>query len=283
MDAVHMNMLFPQWQGGGQDLSTYEGAIELKDMYLNDVKLSYVNVNTHIAGKEKHGIVGYDDILAQLSEAKNLIMDTEPNTLFTIGGGCDADIVAISYMNRLMQGDMALLYFDAHGDLNTPTSSVSKHFYGMAVRTLLGDGDVEVRNKLFSQLIHSQVVMAGIRELDSEESEYIHHNNIQVVSVSDIDKHSGNVMKALADTGKGHVYIHIDLDVLNPKEFPHVPMPVENGIRNESLLNALATIQDTYDIVGMGIFEYKPSQDADIPLLREIINIGINLSNDKLI
>ena len=71
----------------------------------------------------------------------------------------------MAYLNSVTDGDMALLYIDAHGDLNTPESSNSKLFYGMSLRALLGDSAAEIVRNLPSTLTPEQLVMCANRAL----------------------------------------------------------------------------------------------------------------------
>ena len=59
-----------------------------------------------------------------------------------IGGTCGAEIAPVAYLNNHYESDLAILWFDAHGDLNTPKTSLSGHFHGMVLRTLLGEGQL---------------------------------------------------------------------------------------------------------------------------------------------
>lgn len=277
MKKSHLNLLIPQWQGGGQDLSTYEGGQELKDNYLKGVELTEIEVGTENVSAAKNHIVAYDELLKQLTLAKTQIADVYPDTIFTIGGGCDSDIVSISYLNSAAGGDMTLLYFDAHGDLNTPESSGSKHFYGMCLRTLLGDGDGKFIDTLFSTLSPSQAVIIGVRDLDEPESEYINNQNVSTLTVDDIEADIESVIKAVKEKNHKSIYIHIDLDVLDPSEFPFVPVPVLGGLKSDTFIKLLKRLRGEFAAIGLGLLEYSPSGMADNEVIRAIVDLGVRL------
>lgn len=140
MPTKHINLFNPQWQGGGQDMSTYYGGQELKNLYLQEVPFSELPVSDAPISIEKHHIMGYDVLYRQLMATREFLEHEQPDTIFTIGGGCDADLMCISYLAHGAD-DLTVVYFDAHGDLNTPDESQSGLFFGMPVRTLLGAGD----------------------------------------------------------------------------------------------------------------------------------------------
>ena len=277
MAKSHLNILIPQWQGGGPDLSAYKGGQHLKSHYLKDVDFKEVEVRTDDLGEIKNNIAGYDEICEYLSRTKSLIDAQNPKTIFTIGGGCDVDIAQISYLNKAAGGDMTLLYFDAHGDLNTPESSPSKYFFGMPLRTLLGDGDKNIIASLYSTLLPSQVIMFGVRDLDKPESEYIRKSDLRLLPVDEIEKDISRVIGAAKEAGRDKIYIHIDLDVLDPGEFPYSAIPVPGGLKNNTLARVLRDLNDEFEIIGLGLLEYSSSEDNENKLLKEIINIGADL------
>lgn len=181
MSSKHINILFPQWQGGGLNKATYEGAMDVKRKYLDkneffEIKVSLVETETI-----KNNIWGYDSIFKQLGCIKKILEQEKPDTIFTIGGGDDVEIIPLSYMNHRMQGNMSVVFFDAHGDLNTPESSPSKNFHGMPLRTLFGESDEKILRLMPSTLRQAQVVMVGTRDCDLPEEEYIKNHNICVV------------------------------------------------------------------------------------------------------
>lgn len=123
----------------------------------------------------------------------------------------------------------------------------------------------------------SQIVYVGVRELDDKEQLFIVDKNIAVISVNDIEQKDSILNDTLQAIGNNNVYIHLDLDVLEPQEFPHIPVPSQNGISTDCLLKTLQKLADTGSLVGMGVFEYKPmKQTSDI--LSTIMRIGLNLS-----
>ena len=83
-------------------------------------------------------------------------------------------------------------------------------------------------------------------------------------------------MEAIALTGKGHLYIHLDLDVLDPAEFPFTAVPVEAGLPLNRLLPLLNLLRQKTDLTGFGIFEYIPS-GAKCDALEQLMRFGLDL------
>jgi len=273
----HLNLFFPQWQGGGTDSATYDGAVELKEYYLSGSEVTEVGVSVSQIGEKKNNIIGYDDILAQLKEARSVVERFAPDTSFTVGAGCDADIISISYMNSKTKGDMTLLWIDAHGDIHTPESSETKRFYGMPIRVLLGEGDKAILDLMFSRLQPSQLVMAGVRDLDKAEKVFIPDRNISVFSAADTERSPDAVLDAVRSKGHRNIYVHIDLDALEPSEFPCVRLPVPNGIKLDTLRKLLESLSSEFKVIGMGMFEYVPTCGRRFELLEYIAGLGKGL------
>ncbi len=281
MSATHLNLLFPQWQGGGPDISTYYGAKEFQALYLNQISVTEIEVNTQKSGEVAGDIFEYTGILRQMERAHDRLKTEAPKTVFTLGGSCDADVPSVAYLNR-RYGDMTLLWIDAHGDLNTPASSPSKYFYGMPVRTLIGEGDGSIVKSLPSTLSPGQVILMGTRDLDPGEQLYIESRAIPVLSVSDIEKHSKAVFDVIRSRGSANLYIHVDLDVLEPTQFPYVPLPVPAGLCMETLQSLLNKLNAEFNVVGLGLMECQPTGNQRYPLLEEISRIGTGLSRNQL-
>ena len=273
MNARHLTVFFPQWQGGGPDISTYHGAHEFRGLYLAGADVREVAVDTRPAVETENLIFGYPTILRQLETAHCLIRREAPETVFTLGGSCDADVPAIAYLNRRLKGDLTVLWIDSHGDLNTPLSSPSSYFYGMPLRALLGEGDGKITAQLPSTLLPGQVLLLGARDLDGGEQAYVRDHQIPVVSVPDIERFGEAALSALWGGRSRNLYIHIDLDVLDPVQFPYVPLPVPNGLRMDTLRTLLRTLRAEYRLAGAGLMECQPTGNRLYPLFEEICGL----------
>jgi arginase len=271
----HINIFFPQWQGGGQDKSTYEGALEIKKNYLSSKAFIDIDVSLEDVYSFENDILGYKPIVKQLEQCKNLIFQENPTSIFTVGGGCDIAIAPISYLNSQIKGDVTILWFDAHGDLNTPATSLSKAFHGMPLRTLLGEGDPRILSHTFSPLTPAQIILLGSRELDDAESEYIAERKIKLLKVADIE--SKLAVDTIKANGSKNIYIHLDLDVIDPNEFPFIPVPALGGLKIQTLSNLLNVLNKDFNILGLSLVEYRPSGKHPIKILEEIIDMGTNL------
>ena len=97
MSKKHLNLSVPQWQGSGQDYSIYHGAFALMENYLQGFALTQAVITDQPITPVKNDILGYDEILAQMKQINELLKMEKPDTIFTVGGGCDADLSAMAY------------------------------------------------------------------------------------------------------------------------------------------------------------------------------------------
>lgn len=242
----------PQWQGGG-DIITYNGAKEFEKLYLNGKKYTTAPVSTEMLPEKSDDIIGYDVIYRQMQDALVLLNESKAERVFTIGGGCDADVPTIAYLNKLYNGKLFVIWCDAHGDLNSPEESQTGLFYGMPVRILL-DGDRRFSQVIEQPLGKEQFIHIGGRDLDTPEEKFIQDNNIFRLPYITAE----NLYNRLSQHKDWHVYIHLDLDVLSPEEFPNTPLPVPCGESCADMLGLIQYVRTNCLFAGLGLYEYAP-------------------------
>lgn len=199
-------------------------------------------------------------IRRQTKAALEILRTYRPERLFTVGGGCDADVASVAYLNQRYRGDLTVVWMDSRGDINSPEESESHLFYGMPLRILLG---ARRFTDLVDELLEPrQVINAGGRDFDPAEEAYMRAQGIPVVA-PDTEDVVGELLAQVKHRRNGHVYVHVDLDVLDPEEFSSTPCPVKGGISADTLRRSLASLAHDFDVVGMGLFEYRPGADED--------------------
>ena len=270
-----LNVLIPFWQGGGRDLRTYRGAYNLKNNYANDVDMEIVDVSTADIAPTENDVLGYSDVLKGLDDANRVLGEKSPENIFLIGGSCESGISCIAWLNKRYKGNMAVVYIDAHGDLNTPRASGSKLFYGMGLRALTGESDPEILDKLFSTVDPKQIIMCGNRNLDEEESRFKEEHNVSDFTAGELNSDPTVVAKEIIKKCMDNVFIHIDLDCLDPSEFSESQVPEPDGLTCEALISILEKIGESSNVVGLGILEYIGDEnDRDNELLKKLVRYG---------
>jgi len=197
-------------------------------------------------------------------------LDTVEGWPLLIGGDCGAELAAVEH--AAADGTVAVVWFDAHPDLNTPASSTTGAFGGMVLRTLLGDGVPALVPA--TPVRAGMVVVAGSRSTDEAEEEYLLASPIARVGVEDLDGPDA-LLAAIEATGAASVYLHIDLDVLDPAEVSGLSEPVPFGVSSAALVRSIRAVRARYPLVGAGITGFSPASTEaaadDLPTILRII------------
>lgn len=268
-----LNLLFPQWQGSGTTNELYTGAMLLYEHLQKLAKFEFVPVKPKQKLNVEREILGYSSILQQLSEAKKIIQTYNPSRIFVIGGDCGIDVAPISFLNQKYDRDLAVVWLDAHGDLNTPTSSPSKHFHGMPLRVLLGEGDDQIIQLSFSRLHPKQVFLVGARDFDRSETSYLKQEKISLFPPKTIENNYKEIIKAIAKTNCNHLYIHCDLDVIDPIYFPFVKCPASGGLSLEVIKLLLQELKSHFNVVGFSVTESAAVDESALARIESLVNV----------
>lgn len=268
MKKVYINR---QWQGGA-DPVTRDGAEEIVNLYLAGQDHVDLPVSTDMTVK-KNGIRGFDALHRQMRSACERLRADAPDRLFTLGGGCDADVPAIVYLSVRYHGDLTLIWLDAHGDLNAPEESQSALFYGMPLRSVMDDhcfGLLENPRPLKP----SKIIHIGGRDFDDAERTFISESGLTAHTVQEVRSDGEFPRRIARENQPGPVYIHLDLDVLDPLDFPNTPLPVGGGLRCGEVWDILNAFADR--LVGLGVYEYAPV-GAKTAFMEKLIQFGLTL------
>ena len=210
--------------------------------------------------------------LSLVKERTLAVLDELTDVAITIGGDCGVDLAAIEHAMTRSNGDLAVVWFDAHPDLDTAESSSTSAFTGMVLRTLLGDG-VEGLVPA-TPLDPAKLVLAGTRSIDDSELAYMTAAGLAPVGVDALAT-SDALLAAVEATGASSVYIHIDVDILDPADFSSKGDPVPFGITAAQLTTLIRALRARFALAGASITEFAPaSPDAasdDLPTILRII------------
>jgi arginase len=209
-----------------------------------------------------------------LSAQAELLEQQRPGRLLTLGGDCAVEVASIAHLAQLYGQRLFVLWLDAHADLNTPSSSPSGTAHGMPLRLLM-EGDHSRSLPARSCLSPAQVALAGTRDLDPAEVDYRTEHSMALLTVPSLAAEPTR-LAGLVPPG-AQVYIHLDLDVLDPAALPAVAVPTPAGLAPAALAQALAAVLATHDVVGIGITEYLPEVDHN-PGVLDAVLIALGLT-----
>ncbi len=249
-----LNLYFPQYQGSGANNAIAIGAETLFQNFSKKLNFTNVECSQNIS-EIKNGIFSYDVLLENFLISKKIIEKESPQKIFLLGGDCSAELSIVSWLNQKYQNDLLVVWFDAHGDLNTPESSRSKNLNGMPLRTLVGEGDKAMVDNLFSILKIEQVVLAGARDLDQAEIDFIKQEKLICLDPENFENNFSETINKLKSKFT-NVYIHCDLDAIDPVDMPYVKSITPNGLPLKTVQNCIQYLKSNFNIVGQSLTEY---------------------------
>ena len=161
---------------------------------------------------------------------------------------------------------VGLVFIDAHGDFNVPETTLSGMLGGMPVAIAAGHALHNIRSTtgLAEPLPMSNIVWGGVRDLDPLEADRFTEYEVQQFSVQDIRELSANLKKQMRDLSDrvDVIYVHIDMDVLDPAEVPGHNLTVPDGPSSEELAAALSWMFENPRTAALGIAS-TPSFNLD--------------------
>jgi len=161
---------------------------------------------------------------------------------------------------------VGLVFYDSHGDFNVPETTLSGMLGGMPVAIAAGHALHNIRKTtgLIEPLPMSHIMWGGVRDLDPLEADRFREHEVRQVSVEDIRQISANFRRQFdamaADVDV--VYVHVDMDVLEPDEVPGHGLAVPNGPSSKALAAAIGVMFENPKTVALGIAS-TPSFNAD--------------------
>ncbi|MGA1837809.1 arginase family protein [Herbiconiux sp. 11R-BC] len=266
-------VVVPQWQGSGSSraMRLIDGAEAVR----GDLPSSATRVVEVPAGAGESLGTGVDRFssIELIAAASDAVLREVEGVPIVIGGDCGIELSAVRHAVRSTVEPVTLVWFDAHPDLNTPESSPSGAFHGMVLRTLLGGGPRELAAEAL--LEPAQVVLAGTRALDDAEAAFVDEAGIRMLAPAQLATPDA-LLAALREAGAGAVYLHVDLDVLDPGEIDGVAFPEPFGVGAAELTAAIRAVREEFTLVGAGITEFAPSTPEaaveDLPTILRIVS-----------
>lgn len=157
----------------------------------------------------------------------------------------------------------SIAWFDAHGDVNTPETTATGYFDGMALATALGWGWQMLTRQIpgFRPAGDGDAILIGGRDLDPAERTLLQRSRItHHLPEALAERTTREFAAALDDESRPRgVYVHLDLDVLDPSELHANRFNVPGGVSVAWLEEALTKVRQRHDIAAVGVTAYDPS------------------------
>lgn len=187
-------------------------------------------------------------------------------TVGVLGGECT--VVAGTISGALeVEPDLTLVYLDAHGDFNTLATTQSHFVGGMCLAHVCGHRIAALLWPGVRHIAEDRTVLVGARHLDLGESGNLLRSRVLRIA---FDRDQPDAPGLLAAVRRRPVWVHIDVDVVDPREVPAVVLPVDGGPGLDDLRELLASMAQVSDVRGVEVCGYDPRKDPDALLPRRL-------------
>ncbi|NLB23872.1 MAG: arginase [Clostridiales bacterium] len=186
-----------------------------------------------------------------------------------IGGDHSVALGSISGIAKYFN-DLAVIWIDAHGDINTDLTSPSGNIHGMPLAALMGYGDESLVN-LYSKgkkVPTENVWLVGAGDLDRGELDLISHTNLKVYPSSEVIKKGPEetahmILDMIKNRGISNIHISFDIDFVDEAFVPGTGTPVKGGPNSEEAILLVKKLMDSEMVRSMDLVEYNVSEDKD--------------------
>lgn len=237
---------------------------------LGDIEVEYLNPENKLLTNSKM------KYLKQVVKANNGLASKVFDSLnhncfpFIVGGDHSLALGSIAGASKYYGNDLAVIWIDAHGDVNTHETSPSGNIHGMPLAASMGIGYNELTSIYFDnfKVKPENVFILACRDLDKGEVELIKNLDINVWNINTIkdkgiDLVINELLTKLKEKNIQNIHLSYDIDCLDPEYVPGTGTPVEDGLSFEESKSLLVEIFKTKLIRSMDFVEYNPDLDLN--------------------
>lgn len=209
------------------------------------------------------------------------------NTLpIVIGGDHSLALGSIAGSTKHYGDNLAVVWVDAHGDINTSATSPSGNIHGMPLSSSMGIGHDKLTTLYYNgiKIKPENVFILAARDLDSGELSLIEEYNLNVWTIKDIKEKGlnrtlrefNNILNNLDIDG---IHFSFDIDCLDPSYVPGTGTPVENGLNFQEGKTIIETVLGTNLVKSIDFVEFNPRLDKNNTTLETCIELLNVISN----
>jgi len=263
------------WKGEGIDEEPKalraSGLIEhLASLQLDVTDIGDVQCRLPSKDQSNPNLLNSAQVIAVCKDIPSRVVECVRSGVFPlILGGEDSVLMGIleglqqAFPNRRI----GLIYLDAHGDFNTPETTPSGLIGGMNVAVVTGRGPMEL-TAIFGhqpQIPEEAIVLFGARDLDSTEKAALENSKVHVLTTKQVkDMGPDEAMSRALQMLKPYVdkvYLHMDVDVLDPYVMSALILPVPNGLTFEECSSAFKAAAQSGLICGAAVMVFNARRD----------------------
>lgn len=203
---------------------------------------------------------------------------SEGHSLINIIGDHSTGIATVAASAKQCN-ELGVIWIDAHSDINTEETTPSGNIHGMTISHLLNITNNKLNNILFDgpKMKPEHIVYIGLRDVDPGEKEWIEklgicffdERKIQELGLDEVLQQTLIRLQAC-----DRVHVSLDMDSMNPHEFPAVSVPVKNGFTPAEVHKLLQELIQNLPVLAVDLTEYNPEYDVDfkgLAILNDLI------------
>lgn len=242
-ESMKLNAV-PQFQGAMTKRSSYmpDGCIALAELASRvlDTPMNIVELDQGTSPQED-GISNRAILTGKNLQAQRNAVIGVKEPILTIGGDCGVEFEPIRTLRERYGPGLAVAWFDAHPDIKTPETAHDGAYHAMVLAGLMGKSDP---------------ALSATEALDPQKVALISARGAIEAEKEMIARGMGIETDDPAETLRGatHLYVHVDVDVLDPSEFDGLNMPEPDGLTIPQLVASLESLHQ-FEVVGAGVTE----------------------------
>lgn len=245
------------------------------------VNLDFSSEHFPLTDKAKNGVNNYESVLYMTQNLREVCarLLSQENRLFVIGGDHSIGLGSVA-ASLEYDSNVGVIWFDAHGDINTEQSSPSANAHGMPVAALMHLCNSELITMAPVKLNPQNIFWVGVRDLDEAEFEILKSQNVitnkkwkntdviegNVYTVSEIHKRGmkavmSEIVSKMAAQGIKNIHLSFDIDAMDPSIVQATGTKVNDGLLQNDLDEFISELYHFPDIRTIDFVEYNPFMD----------------------
>ena len=190
-------------------------------------------------------------------------------TAAVIGGECTLLAGALSGA-LTAEPELSLVYFDAHGDFNTLATTPSHYISGMVLAHLSGRSVAPLLFPGSRRIADDRIALVGARSLDSGEIDNLDRSRVLRIA---FDRDHPEAPGLVAWSRRRAIWLHVDVDVIDPGDFPAVAFAAIGGPSMKAFADLLGRVCAVADVRGISICGYDARADRGHSLAMPLVNL----------
>lgn len=278
----------------GPSAIRYAGIVERLqklDYIVHDLgNISVPRPNNDLDKKQNHTLRNLDEIVEVNEDLAEIVDEQVKRNRFplVLGGDHSIAIGTIAGVSRHYE-NLGVIWYDAHGDINTEDTSPTGNIHGMPLAVSLGLGNERLTSIITEnpKIKPENVVLIGVRDLDEGEKKLLRQLNIKVYTMHEVDRLGmpaviEETIQYLKNKTDG-VHLSFDLDGIDPKDAPGVGTPVIGGLTYRESHLALEMLSEADIITSAEFVEVNPMLDERSKTATLTVALAGSLFGEKLI